>query len=149
MSEAVNTAIDGVETALKLIKVSSGYNFNLGNPDELIGPESVDEVTGAAPRVYIVAVDDEVERFSPSKLFKKVSVTIRGITKPSHWRDVQQLSLKLWSDIEKAIYSDKTLGGAVTTLRYLSGTTEFQRESGHGVVELVFELDIHYTEGTP
>jgi len=147
VSNEINTAVAGVETALGLITTDGGYNYNLGST-EYIGAESIDQVAGTRPRVYIVSVDDEVERHSTSKLFRRCTVTIRGIMDGSHYRDMDDVT-KLWADIETALYSDKTLGGAVTTLRYLSGHTEFLRESNHGVCELTFELDIHYTEGSP
>jgi hypothetical protein len=147
MANEINTAIAAVETAIALIQTGSGYNYDLGST-EYIGPEAVDQVTGTRPRVYILSVADDVDRFSTSKLYRRATVTIRGIMDSSHYRNISDVT-KLWADIEKALYSDKTLGGAVSTLRYLNGASEFQRESNHPLCDLVFELDIHYTEGTP
>jgi len=147
MANEINSAISGVETALALITTDGGYTYDLGSTEHL-GPESLDQVNGTRPRVYVLSVTDEVDRFSSSKLYRKCSVTIRGIMDGKHYRQIGDVT-KLWADIETAMYSDKTLGGAVTTLRYTNGATAFQRESGHGVCELTFELDIHYTEGTP
>jgi len=147
VANEINAAIAGVETAIALIKTGSGYNYDLGST-EYIGPEVTDQVTGTRPRVYVLSVNDEVERFSTSKLFRRATVTIRGIMDGKHYRQMSDVT-KLWADIETAMYSDKTLGGAVTTLRYINGVTEFQRESNHPVCEITFELDIHYAEGTP
>ena len=147
MANSLNTAITAVETALALITTDGGYNYDLGST-EYLGAESVDQVTGSRPRVFVLSVSDEVDRFSSSKLFRKATVTIRGIMDGKQYRQIGDVT-KLWADIETALYSDKSLGGAITTLRYTSGATEFLKTSMHAVVELTFELDIHYTEGSP
>ena len=147
MANSINTAVAAVETALALITTDGGYNYNLGST-EYLGADSVDQVTGSRPRVFVLSVSDEVERFSTNKLFRKASVTIRGIMDAKHYRQMGDVT-KLWADIETAMYADKTLSGSVTTIRYVNGATEFLKTSMHAVVELTFELDIHYTEGSP
>lgn len=148
MANDINTALAAVETALDLITTAGGYNFDLGS-DEYIGSEATDQVQGTRPRVYILSASDNTERFSSSKLYRKITVTIRGITAGEHNRSLRNKAGLLWADVETAMYSDKTLGGAVTTLRYVSGSIDFNRESMHAVIEMTFELDVHYTEGTP
>ena len=148
MANSINTAIAAVETALGNITVDGGYNFDLGST-EYIGAENAGQVHGSRPCVYVLSASDSSERFSSSKLYRIITVTIQGITAGAQNRQLREDAALLWADIEKALYADKTLGSTVTTLRYVSGAVEFQRESNSAVIELSFELDIHYTEGTP
>lgn len=148
MPNFLNAVIDGVETALALISTGNGYNFDLGS-QEFLGAVAPDQVSGSRPRVFIVDVQDDLERFTPSTLYARITVTIRGITAGENYRQLQDSVLKLRADIEKAMYSDHTLGGAVTHLVCTGGSLEFQRESQHAVTDVSFVMDLHYTEGTP
>ena len=146
MANTLNTAVAGVETALALITTDGGYNYDIGN-SEFFGAEPV--VSGSNPVVYIISASDETTRYSSSKLYKIVTVRLRGITPGLQNRSLREAVAKLDADIETAMYSDMTLGGAVTTLRKTSTTWEAVRETNHAALEVTFELDIHYTEGTP
>lgn len=147
MANSYYTAIAGVKTAIALIQTASGYNYDLGST-EYLGAEAVEQVVGTRPRVYILSVRDEVERFSTTKNFMRMEVTLRGILDGTHYRDSDDI-LKLKNDMETAMFSDKTLSGSVTTLRYSGGEVNFERFSPHPIVEMTFQLDIHYTEGAP
>lgn len=148
MANELNAAIAAVETALDAITTGGGYNYTLGS-GEYFGAESVDQVAGGRPRVYIVSAAEDLERFSSSRLFKRISVTLRGITEAEQNRGLRENLAKLEADIEMAMYADKTLGGAVTTLRKTSSTWEALKDTQRAVLETVYELDLHYTEGTP
>ena len=147
MANEVNAAVSAVETAIGNITTAGGYNYDLGST-EYLGAESIDQVTGTRPRVYITGYEEDTERWSTNKLMRRLRVSIRGIMDGKHYRQMGDVT-KLHTDIEKALYADKSLGGVITTLRILSSEGNFERESNHPVVDMVFELDIHYTEGTP
>jgi len=151
MANLVSAAIDGLEARIALIKTADGYNYTLGNSAPFTHPKDPSTIGGDNPHVYIVDYGSDTERFATNKLFKRISVTLRGITgaQKAGKEEAKDRVLKLQADIEKAVYGDKTLGGAVTTLLLNGDDTTFQEGSNHGVVELDFELHLHYTEGAP
>jgi len=151
MANLLSAAVDGLETRIALITTGNGYNYTLGNSAPFTHANPADNVQGDNPHVYIVDTDEDTERFATNKLFKRITVTLRGITagQAGGTEEAKDRVLKLQADIEKAIYGDKTLAGAVTTLLLISSATTFQRGSNHGIIELDFELHLHYTEGSP
>ena len=150
LTNAVNTALAGVETALRNIKRSNDYNFDLGNSD-FWAAKSIDEISGGNPHVYIVGYEGDLTRFTSSKLFTPMTVSIRGITAPSTQPSSRELVSKLWADIHAAMFVDETLGGSVSRVIALSFSVEASatRESMHSVVDMDFRCDLHFTEATP
>lgn len=151
MANLLSAAIDGLETRIALITTDNGYNYTLGNSAPFTHANAPTNVQADNPHIYIVDYSSDTERFATNKLFKRITVTLRGITagQAAATEEAKDRVLKLQADIETAIYGDKTLSGAVTTLLLVSSDTTFQRGSNHGVIELDFELHLHYTEGSP
>ncbi len=150
MANNVSTAIDALETALALITEGNSYNYTLGNKPPFTDPNPPENIQGDNPHVYIVDTSEELEFFATNRIFNKVTVTLMGITagQMAATEEKKDRVLKLGADIENAVYADKTLGGAVTVIRKVSGETTFNRGSNHGIIEMDFELHLHYTEGS-
>jgi len=148
MANVIDYALTGLETTLDQMTQANGYNYTIGNSTPRTGSETLDNVTGDRPHVYIVGVEDISDRFSTSWRFKKLGVRLRGITPGVSVYDLKTECLKLWADIESVIYADVTLSGNVTQAVYDSGDMDFSRETSHGVVDLEFELHIHHKEGS-
>jgi hypothetical protein len=147
MVNKIETALIALETAVKLIKVSGDYNYTLGNT-ELWGAAEPDQVNGANPHIYIVSWSDEpLWRKSNHRI--QVTVMFRGITPPLHGRDMRENIMKLYADLEKAMFSDVTLGGAVDTIKRGPGSGSFYKEGNQGIFEVEYVLDLFYTTGAP
>ena len=150
LTDAINTAIGGMETALLNIKRSNNYNNDLGNKD-FWAAKSTDEVASDRPQVYIVGYEGENERFTSATLRLQLLVSVRGITQSSSQATARENVSKLHSDIHAAMFVDEKLGGTVgrvwagAVAVVASGT----RETMHSIIDLTFTLDIHFTEATP
>ena len=150
LTNVIDGAIAGVETALANIKRSNDYNFDLGNTD-FWASKSIDEVSGGSPHVYIVGYEGDNDRFTSSRLRLPLTVSIRGIT-PSGMQGTARSNVsKLHADIHAAMFVDEKLGGSVSRVFAAGVSVEASgtRETMHSVIDLDFILDLHYVEATP
>ena len=133
--------VTAIETALNGISVTGGYNLDvqtvstrLRDPDGLTADEF--------PALFVVDGDENKSDADVNELRCRIQIIISGYVKaPDDSYDIQENLRKLLADVEKAICSDRYLGGKVVNTKPFNIKTDHGVLMPYGIFDFTFEVE--------